>query len=54
MPRILPASRARVGIAESSTSITRVDFSSTTDCAIVEPKVIAETKKMMPNPSATR
>ena len=50
----MPASRARVEIVARSTSITRVDFSSTTDCAIVEPKVMAEAKKMMPKPNATR
>jgi hypothetical protein len=54
VPRILPVNSARVEIAASRISITLVDFSSTTDCAIVMPKVMAEAKKTTPNAIATR
>jgi len=53
LPITLPASSARTGTAEISSSTTRVCFSSTTDWAIVAPKVCAEMKKIAPNPIAT-
>ncbi len=48
----LPASSARTGMAEISSSTTRVCFSSTTLAAIVDPNVCAENRKMMPKPIA--
>jgi hypothetical protein len=54
VPRTLPASSARVGIAAMRISITRVCFSSTTDWAIVMPNVSADAKNTSPKPSATR
>ena len=54
LPSTLPASRVRAGSVDSRISTTLVCFSCTTLCAIVEPKVVAETKKTIPKPIATR
>ena len=49
-----PAMSARTGIAEIRISTTRVCFSSTTDCAIVEPNIEADIRNTIPNPIATK
>ena len=54
LPMTLPVSSARAVTVDSRISTTRVCFSSTTDCAIVEPKVSADMKNTMPKPNATR
>ena len=53
LPSTFPASSARAGIAAIRISTTRVDFSSTTLCAIDCPNVTAEAKNTTPNASAT-
>ena len=50
----LPASSVRAGIADSSTSTTRVCFSSTTLCAIVPPNVAAAIMNTRPNAIAMK
>ncbi len=50
----LPVSSARAETVDSRISTMRVCFSSTTDCAIVLPNVIADMKNTRPKPNATR
>ena len=54
LPITLPASSVRARIAEMRISTTRVCFSSTTLCAIVEPNRLAAIRNTMPKPIATR
>ena len=54
LPSTLPASSARAGIADIRISTTRVDFSSTTLCAIDWPNVTADAKYTTPNAMAMR
>ena len=54
LPITLPVRSARAGTVESRISTTRVCFSSTTDCEIVVPNVIADMKNTRPKPNATR
>ena len=53
LPRILPASRARAGTADSRISTIRVCFSVTVFCAIVAPNPIADSMKTKPKPNVT-
>ncbi len=53
LPSTLPASCARSGMVDMSSSTTRVCFSSTTLWAMICPNVSAEMKNTRPNAIAT-